>query len=206
MSAMDPTSVAEYLLVASTVTSIFAGASGIGGGYNTALALFGIWVLFTASARAMYWFFVFLGVSFVADIILLAVVGNNAVQANTFANTTETNTMVFGVATTAINMFIKAALAYFCLLLFQFWGGSAAAAHPPTAQAADGSAGGMPPAGGDSYAGTPSGGYGVPSAAGGYGVPAATGGYGVPSGAGYAAEGNTVDSAHKGGVESYQSS
>ena len=31
MSAMDPTSVAEYLLVASTVTSIFAGASGIGG-------------------------------------------------------------------------------------------------------------------------------------------------------------------------------
>merc|ERR1719378_1731220 len=134
MSAMDPTSVAEYLLVASTVTSIFAGASGIGGGYNTALALFGIWVLFTASARAMYWFFVFLGVSFVADIILLAVVGNNAVQANTFANTTETNTMVFGVATTAIIMFIKAALAYFCLLPFQFWGGSAAAAHPPTAQ------------------------------------------------------------------------
>ena len=61
----------------------------------------------------MYWFFVFLGVSFVADIILLAVVGNNAVQANTFANTTETNTMVFGVATTAINVFIKAALAYF---------------------------------------------------------------------------------------------
>lgn len=144
----------------------------------------------------MYWFFVFLGVSFVADIILLAVVGNNAVQANSFVASTETQTMVFGVATTAINMFIKAGLAYFCLLLFQFWGGSAAASHPPTAQAADGSAG-APPAGGDGYAGMPSGGYGVP---------AATGGYGVPSGAGYAAEGNTVDGAHKAGIESYQSS
>lgn len=176
-------------------------------GYNTALALFGIWVLFTASARAMYWFFAFLAVSFVADIILLAVVGDNAVQANSFAGgNTQTHTMVFGVAMTSINMFIKAGLAYFCLLLFQFWGGSAAASHPPTAQATDGPAGGMPATGGDSYAGMPSGGYGVPAATGGYGVPAATGGYGVPTGAGYAAEGNTVEGAHKAGIESYQSS
>ena len=157
----------------------------------------------------MSWFFVFLGVSFIADIIILAVLGHNAIQINDIMASTETSTMVFGVAMTSINMFIKAGLAYFCLLLFQFWGGSAAAEHPPTAQAPDSHAGGMPPAGGDSYAGMPagSGGYGVPSGSGGYGAPAGSGGYGVPSGAGYAAEGITVgDGPHKSGIESYQSS